>query len=267
VDSHATNEGVAFNLKRFNYEGGTQIRLYEKVLKHGGIKQKNEYDGKDDEVYYESNNKRDNQDDILEDKKRSEVESRNRTVQNIYGIARSNKWDLFLTITFNPDIVDSTNYDEVVKKTQNWLNNVRKRVSPNMKYILVPELHADGKKWHFHGLLADCEELTLIETNIVRNGKIVYNLGNWKYGFTEVTKVEDTRRVSSYISKYITKEVCDVTFGKKRYWASKNCIRAEQVTTHDMIDDIQEYIQKISNEIKHMKTVEHHGQKVYYIEV
>lgn len=46
-------------------------------------------------------------------------------------------------------------------------------------------------------MFADCSELTLIETDIVRNGKKVYNLDNWKYGFTEVTYVEDTRRVSS----------------------------------------------------------------------
>lgn len=267
MDSHATNEGVTFNLKRFEYEGGTQIRLYERALKHGSIKNKNEKESVNDEICNESNSTRDSQDDILDNKKRSEIESRNRTVQSLYGIARSNTWDFFLTITFNPQIVNSEDYDEVVRKTQNWLNNLKKRVCPNLKYLLVPELHADGKKWHFHGLLADCEELTLIETDIVRNGKRVYNLGNWKYGFTEVTRVSDTRRVSSYITKYITKEVCDVTFGKKRYWASKNCIRAEQLTTHDFIYDVQEYIKQIADDIKYMKTVEHHGQKVYYIEV
>lgn len=266
MDSHATNEGVAFNLKRFEYEGGTQIRIYEKALKHGSIKE-NQNRLEDNEVYSESDNKGNNKNDFLDNKKRSEVESRNRTVQSIYGIARSNKWDLFLTITFNPQLVDSTNYEEVVKKTSNWINNLKKRVAPNMKYLLVPELHADGKKWHFHGLLANCDELTLVETDIVRNGKTVYNLDNWKYGFTEVTKVEDTRRVSSYISKYITKEVCDVTFGKKRYWASKNCVRAEQLMSHEVIDDIQEYIKGLADDIKFMKTVQGHGQKVYYIEV
>lgn len=268
MDSHATNEGVAFNLKRFEYEGGTQIRLYERALKHGSIKQTNENrNSVEDDISNKSDNKRSSEDDILDNKKRSEIESRNRTIQNLYGIARSNKWDLFLTVTFNPQLVNSADYEEVVKKTQNWLNNLKKRVAPNMKYLLVPELHADGKKWHFHGLLADCNELTLIETNIVRNGKTVYNLGNWKYGFTEVTKVEDTRRVSSYITKYITKEVCDVTFGRKRYWASKNCIRAEQLMSHEFIDNVEDYIKQIAEDIKYIKTVENHGQKVYYIEV
>jgi len=268
MDSHAIDEGIAFNVKRFDYEGGTQIRIYEKSLKHGSKREKNEnYDDNKYEVYSESDNARSSQDDILDSKKRSEIESRNRTVQSIYGIARSNRWDLFLTITFNPELVDSTNYDEVVKKTTTWLNNLKKRVAPNMKYLLVPELHSDGKKWHFHGLLADCKELTLIETDIVRNGKRVYNLGNWKYGFTEVTKVEDTRRVSSYISKYITKEICDITFGRKRYWASKNCVRPEQLMSHEFVDDIQEYLKQIQEDVKHIKTIENRGLKVYYIEV
>ena len=53
MDSHATNEGVAFNLKRFEYEGGTQIRIYEKALKHGSIKE-NHNRLEDNEVYCES---------------------------------------------------------------------------------------------------------------------------------------------------------------------------------------------------------------------
>ncbi len=271
MNSHIKNEGVAFNLKRFDYEGGTQIRIYGRALTHGSIQnEKKNRDINDDkiiekknEVLFEENEKTD----IEENKKKSQLESRNRTIQNIYGIARSNKWDLFLTITFNPVLVDSTNYEEVVRKTNNWLRNLKKRVAPNMKYLLIPELHADKKKWHFHGLLADCPELTLIETDIVRNGKRVYNLGNWKYGFTEVTYVEDTRRVSSYIVKYITKEVCDVTFGKKRYWASKNCTRPEQVMSVDLVDNIQDYIRSIADDIKHIKKIISHGQEIYYIEV
>lgn len=270
MNSHTKNEGIAFNLKRFEYEGGTQIRIYGKTLKHGSIqdekksrKNTNETIEKKNEVLHEENEEKD----IEETRNKSQTESRNRTIQSIYGIARSNKWDLFLTITFNPDLVDSTNYEEVVKKTNNWLRNLKKRIAPNMKYLLIPELHADKKKWHFHGLLADCPELTLIETDVVRNGKRVYNLGNWKYGFTEVTYVEDSRRVSAYISKYITKEVCDVTFGKKRYWASKNCIRPEEVMSVDYVESIQDYIRSIADDIKHIKKLTSHGQEIYYIEV
>ena len=43
-----------------------------------------------------------------------------RTKNKIYDIARCNKWDYFFTLTFNPDKVNSFNYEEVAKKLSNW---------------------------------------------------------------------------------------------------------------------------------------------------
>lgn len=257
-------EGICYNVKKFHYATGTQVRIYQKPLTHGSIREEREYE----------NDEKDIENDVEdeESKHNKSVESsKNRTIQSIYGIARANMWDYFLTVTFDPKKVDSTDYELVSKKVIQWLNNLKKRVSPCMRYLLVPELHSDGRKWHFHGLLANCPELSLKDSGLVKDGKVIYNLSNWKYGFSTVTEVADSGRVSSYITKYITKELCDFSKGKKRYWASKNCLRANDVMEIDMVvpDDIEKYIRSISSEVKYMKQVknEKSGQIVTYIEV
>lgn len=162
--------------------------------------------------------------------------SMNRSKQMIYGIARSNEWDYFLTLTFDRGLVDSSDYKLVATKAQKWLDNIRQRTSPNIRYLIVPELHSDGEHWHLHGLLAGCPELTLTDSGRCSgSGLPVYNLANWRYGFSTVTCVTDNHKVSAYISKYITKELADSTRNRQRYWASNNCTRPSELCEHDFI--------------------------------
>ena len=154
------------------------------------------------------------------DPERSLAVSRNRTINKIYDIARSNYWEWFLTFTFNPDKVDSFDYALCTKKLSQWLKNTKKQC-PDMMYLVVPEQHKSGR-WHFHGLFANVENMTFIDSGIVQKGKRVYNLGNYKLGFTTATRIEDLHRTVTYILKYISKELCMHTKGKKRYWASRN---------------------------------------------
>lgn len=272
-----SNGGIYYNYKVYHYANGKQIRLYNKPLCKGSIK---ENANEDYEKNYFNENKQNkenkgNEEEQLEEyrKNLSIQSSMNRSVQSVYGIARANKWDWFLTITFDPKKVDSSNYEEVTRITSQWLKNLKKRVCPNMKYLLVPELHSDGIKWHMHGLLADCSELQLVDSGIVNNGKIVYNLNNWKYGFSTVTAVEDTGRVSSYIVKYITKTLCEQSKGKKRFWASKNCLRLEDVEEHGLYteNEMEEIMKKISEseDVQYIKTLKNanSGRIVTYIEI
>lgn len=179
--SFHSKEGIAYNVKMFHYEDGVQIRMYKKPLIKGYVK---------DDTDFVTKNNYDLTIEQIEEKHEKSIESSmNRTVQNIYGITRANTWDWFITLTINPQIIDSTDYDAVTKKSSQWLKDLRKRVSPDMKYILVPELHSDGLKWHLHGLLADCPQLSFKKTSIVKSGKTIYNLDNWKYGWTTATKV------------------------------------------------------------------------------
>ncbi|MFR5684267.1 MAG: hypothetical protein ACLUD1_09525, partial [Clostridia bacterium] len=133
--------------------------------------------------------------------------------------------EYFVTFTFNRQKIDSSNYELLTEKVRIWLSHLKQRYAPNLKYILVPELHKDGVHYHFHALIANTGNIDFIDSGVKHNGNTIYNIGNWKFGFTTASKVIDSARASSYITKYITKDLCSVTKFKKRYWASRNCDR------------------------------------------
>ena len=155
--------------------------------------------------------------DPIENMKRSVRRSKNM----IYDVAKSNDWNWFFTLTFNPNKVDSFDYDITTTKLSNWLKYMRKKC-PNMKYLVVPELHESGR-WHFHGLFANVENMKFVDSDKRdKKGRIIYNVDSYKLGFSTATQIEDLEKACSYIAKYITFDLCSLTKGKKRYWTSRN---------------------------------------------
>lgn len=78
-----------------------------------------------------------------------------------------------------------------------------------MRYLIIPELHKSGRI-HFHGVFSDVKNWSLSPAinpytgeSIIENNKQVYNLDNYKLGYTTVSKVENIEAVSHYISKNI----------------------------------------------------------------
>ncbi len=139
-------------------------------------------------------------------------------------------WEYFVTLTFDDEKVNASNYPEVSESLAKWLNNM-KHQNPNMRYILAPEPHPKSGRIHFHGIFANVPNWNLKEARnphtkrlIKRNGLQIYNLTNYKYGHTTVSKVTNLEAVSVYISKYITKELINLCY-KKRYWSSKHLER------------------------------------------
>ena len=76
------------------------------------------------------------EEEVAAKRKRSIASSMNRTVNAVYHKARSNTWDWFVTLTFDPDLVDSFDYGLAVAKLSKWLNNLR-RLSPDIGYVMV----------------------------------------------------------------------------------------------------------------------------------
>lgn len=141
---------------------------------------------------------------------------------------------MFITLTFDQKKVDRTDYDLLLKKIQKWLDNLRQKKCPNLKYLIVPEIHKrledNGKHaWHFHGLLANIDGLTIVPSyrkdgkrRITKSGLERFEIQDYKLGFSDATFVTDTFRVSTYILKYITKAECCIAAGKRRYIYSQN---------------------------------------------
>lgn len=201
----------------------------------------------------------------LEDNaERSAKVSRSRALNSIYDIARSNEWEWFFTLTFNPEKVNSFDYIACSKKLSDWLHNMKKKV-PDMKYLVVPEKHKSGR-WHFHGLFANVDSLEFVDSGHVdKKGKIIYNVGNYRLGFSTATKIDDVNRAASYLCKYITKDLCADTKGKKRYWSSKN---VDLPVVEDYLFNTREILEELlCTDNAHIKKVFGEIYNVHYIDM
>lgn len=193
--------------------------------------------------------------DLEKKKKRSIASSMGRTVNSVYHTARSNTWDWFVTLTFDPDRTDSFDYALCTKKLSDWLSRMR-RLSPSMGYIMVPEKHRSGR-YHFHGLFRDCSGIAFIPSGKVSgSGLPIYNVGSYRFGFSTATAVTDQAKVTKYIAKYITKDLCQVAFGKKRYWASRNLQDAEVQEAVLDKDQLRMLLGRLESEASYVKRLE-----------
>lgn len=212
--------------------------LKEKIhLKNSDTIEGIEFVGYDEEGIFEEDIK-----EIKEDNKKNKEDnikrSIRRTKQQIYDICQSNEWEYFYTITLDKQKIDRYNYDILSKKVSQRLKNICKKY--DFKYILVPERHKDGA-FHFHGLIKG--DIKLIDSGKrTKAGDIIYNWENWNLGYSTVTEVKSQKKVAGYITKYITKELVELTKGRKRYWCSKGLNKPEEKNLY--IKNYEQYIKQ-----------------------
>lgn len=168
-----------------------------------------------------------------------------RAKQRVYDIARSNLFTHFINLTFNPDKVDSFNYEECTKSLLSFTKLLKRH---GCSYILVPEKHKSGR-YHFHGLIT-LGSLRLVRAISVytglemtdKQGRPIYNLPQFSLGFSQATEVSDPARCASYLGKYLTKEL-QVPKGKKCYWASRSCSRPVVERCNLSEDELAPYVE------------------------
>lgn len=221
----------SYNLKLISYPNGSvQLRYYKNGIFDKSVKD-------NDDVLDVLDDITDNVSvsDYLIDKNnlRSFTSSLNRSRNTIMQYARSNKWDLFVTLTFN-STYDRTDYLFLLNKLRKWLDNLKSRKCPDLAYLIVPEEHknieVNGKRaYHFHGLFANIDSLNLTpafspsgRALYTKKGLRIYNLSDYKLGFSTATYVTDTFRCTTYITKYVTKALCIRQKYKRRFLCSHN---------------------------------------------
>ncbi len=217
---------------------------------------------------------------IEERKEHSLNSSINRTKKMIYDYGRGNVWEWFITLTFKPvEEFNTENFEECKKKVTKWFKNVRANYCKDIKYLIVPEMHTSGA-WHFHCLVSNCDELDFdIAVNQRRylkdkngeyildkygarvpnkyfgqelrtsypDGQYIYNIRQYKNGWTTATKIADTHKAVSYVIKYVTKDLCEIAFGKRRYLPSNNL--EMPIITTGLVDN--NYLQQIITDIEY----------------
>lgn len=139
-------------------------------------------------------------------------------------IALANDFKYFVTLTLDPEKVDSHDGAAVVKKLNAWCSNAVQR--HGLRYILVPERHKKGGI-HFHGFFNDAFDA--VDSGTIRlpwakrprkpksaaeraewlaaGGQIVYNLPGWSLGFTTAMELYGNYPAAvAYVCKYIGKD-------------------------------------------------------------
>lgn len=248
---------MVYNCRLYNFPTGQHVTFYKQSISKTGEKKE-----KLSKTYQNEERKE-------EIEKHCQKTSLSHTKNKIYQISRSVKnWEWFITLTFDRTKIYASDYDEVVEKISTYLYNIRRRKAPNMKYLIVPELHSDKKHYHFHGLLSDCGDIHFRYSgkNDRKSGQPIFNILDWTLGFTTATRVQDTQKVSSYITKYVTKNIGGENYlkNKKRYYASQNI---NVVEPEYFVLDEEEFQEIYKSNITYCKTVnvvQAHQQITYY---
>ena len=100
-----------------------------------------------------------------------------------------------------------------------------KKANKDFKYIIVAEYHGDNQSIHYHGVMYGYP-FPISGTSI--------SFFNSHLGFSNISKIKDKQRVSSYILKYITKDM--VPIGGCYYSSSRNMRRP--VVLDAYLDDV-----------------------------
>lgn len=181
----------------------------------------------------------------VNDAKLSNNLSRSRS--RVFELAICNQWNLFVTLTLDPNKYDRTDL-------QKFVRDYRKRHGIEVKYLLVPERHKDGS-WHMHGFLLGLPVEHLLEFTTadhlpykllerLQAGKRVFTWSEYakRFGYAVIELVENHEAASKYITKYITKEAMRTitTLNAHMFYASKGLKGSELVRKDVLVHAIDE---------------------------
>ena len=200
----------------------------------------------------------------------------NRTKTKISDYVLCNNFSHFATFTFDPSNSkvngeeNRKDFQKMSSLLKNWLKteqlNHLRRHGRKFLYLIVPERHKNGA-WHFHALLEGYQNetegfytrknpyITVSELKKTKKDKNRKFILRYKLGRSEIAPIKDKTKMSSYIKKYITKELIQDK-NAKRYWASRN------LKTPEIIPNFISESQKIPEQFL---TAKHDYHNIYII--
>lgn len=96
----------------------------------------------------------------------------------------------------------------------------------------------------------------------------IFNLPLWKYGFSTATKINDLSKASSYITKYITKDISHILQNQHRYLASQNADRPIEKVYNVDYDELAKIYSKYLSDVSYITDVKVPlaNQEILYME-
>ncbi len=163
----------------------------------------------------------------------------------------------FITLTIAENITDINEANKIFDVWRTKAQSELKKEKKELSYVCVPEFQKRGAT-HYHLLTnLDYESSSLIIPQVEFTEKQMSEMTQeqrdkckdvkyWKYGFSRVDNLTDIHDVVGYISKYMTKNIDDRLWGKRRYLASHNLKKPSTLFIDSEEDRGFEYLLHIS---------------------
>lgn len=152
-----------------------------------------------------------------------------RSKTKIKELVLCNQWDFWCTLTLDDSKQNRYDLDSFVARFGEFIHNYNRRTEEQykVKYLLVPEKHKDGA-WHMHGFIKGIRPDDLF-TN--QYGYLTWKKYQDKFGFISMSAVRDVDKASSYITKYITKDLSNTVTecNAHMYYHSKGLLKPKVI--------------------------------------
>lgn len=138
-----------------------------------------------------------------------------------------NDFQYFCTFTVSPEKYDRYDLKTIYKAFAKFIQNYNRLCDTKVSYIIIPEHHKNGA-WHFHGVMSGIRQKDL---TINQNGYLDWTSYSKRFGYMSLSPIRSLEKVSSYIQKYITKDLSNTVtqLGGHTFYASKGLKRPDTV--------------------------------------
>lgn len=184
--------------------------------------------------------------------KQIELKNINRSKFEMQRLIKCNEKEFktFITLTFAENITDI----EYANKQFNIWRTYIKELKSDFKCVGVPEFQKRGAV-HYHLLTnIDYNDTTLLsqEERKIWNKESGWQIGKdvkgWKYGINMAKDMKDIN-VIAYLSKYMTKDIDNRLWGKRRYFYTRNL---KKPITYDIdlsnLEDFKNFVRLLDND-------------------
>jgi len=130
----------------------------------------------------------------------------------------------FVTLTFAENI---TNVDVANYEFKKFIERLKYKYG-EIKYISVVEFQRRGAV-HYHLII----NLPYVKASQLES--------IWNNGFIKVNRIRHCDNVGAYVSKYLTKESCNLLFCKKKFFRSVNLEKATEIVEQAIFDKLLEW--------------------------
>jgi hypothetical protein len=155
----------------------------------------------------------------------------------VYDLVKCNPWQYFCTQTVSAEMCSRGDLAALVARMSRGVADQNKRAhhrAEKIRFLWVPELHADGDSWHLHGVMSGLSDKDLRRN---KNGYLEWAWSADRVGFFSLSAIRSRERCATYVRKYMTKNIAagGVQACRHLYFCSKGLNRPIHAAPADVL--------------------------------